>query len=92
MARRRDPCQSQLGPGQTVYTRDGRELGRIEAFGCEAFKVAPMTGERSYWLQRDALGEGTDGGSVVLCVTFDELDAWRWTPPQNAFRSAQLVA
>lgn len=72
-----------LGPGQTVYTRDGHRLGKIEVVGCDAFKVAAMPDEPALWLLRDAVERTTYGGLAFLYSSLAELESWRWTPPPN---------
>lgn len=55
-------------PGQPVYTRDGKDLGRVKELASDAFKVdAPM--RRDYWLSVGSiLGIGPDG----IEMDFDE--------------------
>ena len=69
-------------PALSVYTSDGRSLGTVEAAGRCAFKVVPGGGRPGFWLWREAIGQVNDR-RIVLRITFDEIDEWRWTPPPN---------
>lgn len=55
-----------LGPGQSVFTSDGHRLGRIEAAGCQAFKVGAPAEKPGFWLLREAVERTTHGGSVTF--------------------------
>lgn len=74
-----EPLFLPLGRGETVFTRDGDRLGRIEDVNEEAFRIA-ASGEPDYWLPREAIERTTPGGLVFLVASLAELDDWRWVP------------
>ena len=67
-----------LGRGETVFTRDGHRLGKIDNVTDQAFRVARTHEHDSYWLRREAIARTTMGGLVFLVAALEDVDAWRW--------------